>query len=134
MTTNVRAFVLGTAVVVIVFGLTMAAASKGFGGSFPFAWASLPLGGFVAAYTASSRKLLLATSLAIPASIGLALFNFAWNTYGSGSDFKGLGGSLGLLTGTLIISAPLAFSGGFLGSWLTRGTTPNEAVERTRER
>jgi hypothetical protein len=85
------------------------------------------MGGFVAAYTARARKLLLATSLAIPASIGLALFNFAWNTYGSGSEFKGLSGIVGLMAGTLIIGAPLAFIGGFLASLITRGLSHKES-------
>jgi hypothetical protein len=133
MTSNARAFVLGSAVVAVIFGLILFASLNGFEDSFPFAWASLALGGFLVAYTASSRKLLLATSLAIPASVGLALFNLAWDRFGLGSDFKGLSGSTGVLVFSLVICTPLAFAGGFLGALASRGMTPNKSLERTRE-
>ena len=133
MTTNARAFALGTVAVVAISIVALVAAMNGLNVSFPFVWGSLFIADFITAYVATSRRLLLATGLAIPAAAGLALFNWAWDAFGRGSDFKGLTGSVVVLGFSLVIDSFLALCGGALGILVSRWMTPNKSLERTRE-
>jgi hypothetical protein len=133
MTSNARAFALGTVAVFSISTVTVVAVMNGFADSFPFVWGSLFVAGFITAYVATSQRLLLATGLAIPAAVALALFNWAWDAFGRGSDFKGLSGSLVVFGFSLVIDSFLALCGGALGALVSRWMTPNNSLERTRE-
>jgi len=119
MTANARGFALGYLAIVAIAAAAFFGMASGMD-SGPFIWISQIVGGVIAARLASTRKLLVASALAIPAAISLALVNWAWDTFGYGSDFQGFSGSITLMGISLAIGACLCFVGGLLGVLLSR--------------
>jgi len=119
MSANARGFALGYLAIVAISAAAFFGMASGMD-SGPFIWISQIVGGVIAARLASTRKLLVATTLAIPAAISLALVNWAWDTFGYGSDFQGINGSITLMGISLAIGACLCFVGGLLGVLLSR--------------
>jgi len=87
-------------------------------------WLSPLAASIVSSYLGPSRKILLGASMAIPAAILAAIFNFVDQFLGKAVDLPGLQGGMILFVVTLIYSGILSGIGGFIGSFLSRKSAP----------
>jgi hypothetical protein len=76
--------------------------------------------GFIVAYLAPRRKLLLGTSMAIPATVLVVLFNVSYEALGNAVDFSGAQGALILFTITLLYSGIACGLGSLVGGLISR--------------
>jgi hypothetical protein len=134
VTSNVRAFTLGTATIAAITAAAFLSLYVRIVAGGLLMWASLLIGGFVTARLAASHKLLLATALVLPGAAILALFNWIWHVVGQPADFTGVGGAFIVVLMTIPFGAVLCLVGGALGFVSVRRMTPNKSLERTRER
>ena len=121
MNDNIKAFIIGSIVIVVVSSLslwTMELFEAGYIGYL--SWASPAIGAFITAMTAKSKKLTLALLLAVPSAIIFGTENYVWQLLGKGSDFPGLNGFITLVTIEFISSIILCSIGGSLGYFITR--------------
>lgn len=75
---------------------------------------------FVSAYLAPRKKIILGTSMAIPAAILSVAVTFAYQLFGKDVDFPGLRGGLILFTVTITYSCILCLLGSIAGNFLSK--------------
>jgi hypothetical protein len=81
-------------------------------------WVSPVVAAFVSAYLAPRKKILLGTSMAIPATVLVDVLNSVYQSLGHAVDFPGLRGGLILVTLMLGWNAVLSALGGIAGYFL----------------
>lgn len=134
MSRNHRAFCVGVGIIAVLSVASMAllyfdiAVDVGLG-----IWASLLVAGFVAAAMAESTKVLVAVLLVLPAAILFVLENWLWQLAGKPADHFGVKGSIVVLLMSVPFGALLCAVGGFVGWFVTRGSTHNKPLQATRE-
>ncbi len=75
---------------------------------------------FISAYLSPRKKVLVGTSMAIPAAILGVVVTFLYQLFGKAVDFPGLKGGLILLEVSIIYGLILCVLGGTLGYLITR--------------
>jgi hypothetical protein len=113
----IRALIAGLAVLLAADGAWLIAIQTSNVSEFLILlwWLSPPFAAFVSAYLAPHRKILLGTSLAIPAAILVGLLNTAYQMFGHAVDFPGPRGALILVTTSLVFNVMLCAVGGVVG-------------------
>jgi len=132
---NVRGFLYGTGLIAVIPSLGLGLALANVIGNWNFfLLGSVFLAGFVTALAATSRRFWLALGQVVPAVL-VALVLFA---VGFRYDARWENADIGSAAVRALLFAPLALAlcavGGGLGWLLTRGSTPNTSLERTRDR
>jgi hypothetical protein len=126
---NARGFALGTLVIAAFAVIAMLAISFGASNGALIIWVSLPVGGFIAARTAVSHKLLLSSALVLP---GMAMFWLLHIYRIAGSVASG--GSTTVEAAPVLLVALLCLGGGLIGRSVSKGMPPNTSLERTRDK
>jgi hypothetical protein len=127
MTTSIfRAWGLGVAILVAAHLLWFAflQAEQYSGAALAILWSSPAIASFVTAYLAPRRKMLVASSLALPTVLLVVSLNASHAALGNVVDFPGAKGALYLSAITLAWSALVCVLGGGVGSLLTRMHSP----------
>ena len=83
-------------------------------------WLSPLISAFVSSYLGPSKKILLGTSMAVPAAILAVMLNSFDQFLGNAVDFPGIQGGLILFATTLIYAGILSVIGSVLGYFITR--------------
>jgi hypothetical protein len=135
MSTNLRAYIWGSAAMAIVSSIGLTLALTGIIGNWNFALlGSVFLAGFITSLAADSRRFLLALGQVGPTLV----FSLVLLTVGFEFDTRWRNVGFSSIAVRALLFAPLALvlcaAGGLLGWLLTRGATPNTSLERTRER
>jgi hypothetical protein len=74
----------------------------------------------VSAYLAPRKKIMLGTTMAVPAALLVVTLTFVFQLFGKPVDFPGPRGGLMLFTITLLYSALLSALGGVVGYFITK--------------
>jgi len=85
-------------------------------------WLSPLVAAFVSSYLGPSKKILLGTSMAVPAAFLAVLFNLVDQLLDISVDFPGVAGAGILFTLTLAYATVLASMGALFGYYLTRNS------------
>jgi len=133
VTSNVRAFAIGTATIGAISAASFVSLYSQSNAAGLLMWGSLLVGGFVTARLAPTHKLLLATSLVVPGAAFFALFNSIWHHLGQPAELTGMSGAFVVVLMTIPFGVLPCLAGGALGLLSVRRMTPNKSLERTRE-
>jgi hypothetical protein len=130
MRRNLRAFVIGTAMIAVISAAVMTLLHFGMPADIGIAmWGALVVAGFVTAVLAADRKLLLATLLVVPAAVIFVVENALWQLAGKPADHIGVKGAIIVLLMSVPFGAVLCSLGGVVGWIVTRGSTHNKPLQ-----
>jgi len=117
-----KAWSIGAGILVVVFAIWFVLLQANvFSQSFVIVlWISPMIAAFVSAYLGPSHKILLGTSMAIPAALLAVALNSADQFFGTAVDFPGLKGGFVLLILVLISAAITTIPGSVTAYALTR--------------
>jgi hypothetical protein len=89
-------------------------------------WLSPLIAAFVSSYIGPSKKVLLGSSMAVPAAILAVVLNLVYQFLDRAVDLPGLQGGLIIFFITLIYAGILSVIGGFMGYFLSRKSDGKE--------
>lgn len=117
-----KAWVLGIVILLIINGAWLIALqAEMFSGALLLVWQISPfVAALVSAYIAPRKKVILGTSMAVPAALIVVSITYAYQLFGKPTDFPGFKGGLILFAITLLYSSILCALGGALGYFITK--------------
>jgi len=125
-----NAWMLGVVILVVAFGLWLVVLKLETFGTLAMVLllASLFTAALLASYFSPQKKILIGTSLAVPAAILATILNAVYQMLGHAVDLSGLEGGITLFLIVLVESAIVCLLGGVAGYFLARLTRRNSKL------